>query len=153
MAYIDRSIQITWHSKRLQRDITLPFTYNVCSAVGRNCPNQTDDVMLVQTMLKMNAILNNPSSRIAALKIDGVCGRKTIQAIFTAQEDARRSIGSAKLLVDGVVGRALGTVSPQGNEYLIIHLNRSLFALSSARWSNLAKCVEVPAALKRAIAA
>ena len=98
------------------------FFYNVDAAVGANCPNKRDDVLLVQHFLI--TINNNPnafSPPIPTIPLkpnqiflpDGVAGPITIRAIEHFQQvgQSRGNNISVDGRVDKASGSGFGTVS------------------------------------------
>lgn len=80
-----------------------PF-YNLVHAVGANCPNHRDDVMMIQYMLRhlyvgALAYMKLPGE----MKVDGICGPVTINWILTYQRQGR--MRGVSVLVDGRVDR------------------------------------------------
>ena len=61
----------------------LPVFYNVVHAIGLNSPNQKDDVMLVQYLLKHWYHTVTPKEAVpkGQMKIDGICDGLTINWI------------------------------------------------------------------------
>jgi hypothetical protein len=67
--------------------------YSIEQSVGKGCPNQTDDVALVQFFLRAVMEDDNKSYQIPAggpLSIDGICGPQTIQHIRSWQEQENK---------------------------------------------------------------
>lgn len=66
--------------------------YTIEQTVGRGCPNQTDDVALVQFFLR--AVMEDDKKyKIpdgGPLSIDGICGPQTIQHIQSWQEQENK---------------------------------------------------------------
>jgi peptidoglycan hydrolase-like protein with peptidoglycan-binding domain len=94
----------------------LPYIYNVSYAVGPNCPNQREDVELVQTLLQF-------TSRVfplapGGLVVDGLFGPITAACIANFQRFG------PFMAQDGRVDRARGTLgSVSGRFYTIAWLN------------------------------
>jgi hypothetical protein len=66
----------------------LPIFYNVALAVGKNCPNIPDDVMLIQYLLDWRYKNCQPSARPnGVMKLDGVYGDVTANWILKFQLD------------------------------------------------------------------
>lgn len=67
----------------------LPIFYNVVHAVGNNCPNKRDDVMLVQYLLDWRYKNCQPRAAVpkGAMKIDGIYGGVTANWILKFQLD------------------------------------------------------------------
>lgn len=60
------------------------MTIGILKSVGRNGINNKDDVIFVQSALNSHAKKHTSTS---TLKVDGLCGTKTIQAISSFQKD------------------------------------------------------------------
>lgn len=110
------------------------FFYNVDAAVGANCPNKRDDVLLVQHFLI--TINNNPnafSPPIPTIPLkpnqiflpDGVAGPITIRAIEHFQQvgQSRGNNISVDGRVDKASGSGFGTVS--NTQFTILFLNNA----------------------------
>src|SRR5436305_99800 len=91
------------------------FFYNVDAAVGPGCPNQRNDVLLVQYFIV--TVSNNPKSFSPPfpplpfspkefLKVDGIPGPLTFRAIKHFQEVGRAR--GNNIATDGRVDRATG---------------------------------------------
>jgi hypothetical protein len=92
----------------------LAVAYVVDGAVGADCRNQRDDVLLVQFFLRVLGPRTvkgtnetfQPQGGLP-LAIDGVCGRRTIAAIKTFQTQFNKAVGDpadpSYLTQDGVV--------------------------------------------------
>src|SRR5579883_3181062 len=114
----------------ISSDSRLPSFYNVISAVGTQCPNQPNEVKLVQMMLQI--IYDAPAGE---LKPDGMCGPKTQKWIRQFQSDMRRS--GTPTSTDGRIDRArnqqgFGSISQ--TRYCIISLNEVAQACNPAAW-------------------
>ena len=92
----------------------LAVAYVVDDAVGADCRNRRDDVLLVQFLLRVlgTRTVHGTNETFqpqngAPLAIDGVCGRRTIAAIKTFQTQFNKAVGDPKdlsfLAQDGVV--------------------------------------------------
>ena len=92
----------------------LAVAYVVDGAVGADCRNQRDDVLLVQFLLRVLAprTVHGTNETFqpqngAPLAIDGVCGRRTIAAIKTFQTQFNKAVGDPAdpsfLAQDGII--------------------------------------------------
>jgi hypothetical protein len=68
---------------------TLPVFYNVVQAVGKNCPNNRNDVLLVQYLLYWvyKNVIPPEAKPNGEMKIDGICGGITNNWILKFQLD------------------------------------------------------------------
>ncbi len=79
--------------------------YNVVHAVGKNCPNLSDDVKLVQYLLKIFYDKYPAEYRPNGnMTVDGVCGAVTRNWILKFQLDCSADY-PGRILVDGRVDR------------------------------------------------
>lgn len=133
------------------------YFYNVDRAVGPGCPNQHDDVLLVQYLLKWlyakrqdlhYRTLQPPSE---PMKVDGIAGPITFRWIRRYQEGCK-AFGASKV-VDGKVDRASGFgYGPRtGTQYTIINLNSEYGVVCPAYYSNLAAAPDCPPHLAAAV--
>lgn len=106
----------------------LPTIYNLSFPVGPGMPNQFDDVLLVQTLMKMANFVrfsggSGPVESSRQIKIDGFFGPQTQRLIKAFEADRK----SARLLLadDGVFepSRSDGFTG-KGFLFKIVHLNR-----------------------------
>jgi hypothetical protein len=129
--------------------------YDVDHAVGPNCPNRTDDVMLVQYLLLK--FYGNPKRTAIApageMRVTGFCGPVTRRWILAFQ--MYLGAGTA---VDGQIdptrGRGVSTISH--TVYTIINLCNMYFQDLTAigqttRYVDLDKEPDVPLLLKTAL--
>lgn len=78
--------------------------YNLVKAVGSNCPNNRDDVMMVQYMLKNIYVGDKAHAKPPGeMTVDGICGPVTINWILTYQRQLRMS--GIPILIDGRIDR------------------------------------------------
>lgn len=83
----------------------------ISKAVGRNAVNAKNDVMFVQTAL--NTYAKKHASNTFPLKVDGLCGNKTIQAIYNFQKNhVGIAIPDARVDPNGRTLRHLTSSSP-----------------------------------------
>ena len=69
----------------------LPVFYNVVHAVGKNCPNMSDDVKLIQYLLKA-VYAKAPKSKPAGdIQVTGSCDSITMNWILKFQMDAAQA--------------------------------------------------------------
>ena len=79
--------------------------YNVVHAVGKNCPNMSDDVKLVQYLLKIYYEAVSIDFRpVGNMTVDGVCGPVTRNWILKFQIDCNHEY-PGEILVDERVDR------------------------------------------------
>jgi len=70
--------------------------FGITTSVGRGGVNSKEDVLFVQSAL--NAYAKKHASNTFLLKVDGICGEKTTQAIFNFQKNhVGISIPSARI--------------------------------------------------------
>jgi hypothetical protein len=127
--------------------VGVPYFYNVDSPVGPGCPNQRNDVLLVQYLLV--TINDNPNafsppfpplplSPGESLKVDGVVGPITCRAIKHFQE-----VGKARgnnIATDGRVDKATGSGAGATlhTQFTIIFLNNGYRILRPGIYPNIA---------------
>ncbi len=106
----------------------LPTIYNLNFAVGPNMPNNFDDVLLVQTLMKMANFTRfagglGPVESSTKIKVDGFFGPQTSRMIKAFEADRK---SAALLLVDDGIFEASSKDGFTGKGFLfkIIHLNR-----------------------------
>ena len=86
----------------------------ITTSVGRSGVNSKDDVLFVQSAL--NAYAKKHASNTFLLKVDGICGEKTTQAIFNFQKNhVGISIPSARIDPHGRTLHYLTTHQPHIN--------------------------------------
>jgi len=90
-------------------DPTLPTFYNVVRAVGKQCPNVSDDVKLVQYLLVAfydRALASSPvyTRPKGQMTVDGICGPVTLNWILKFQLDVNTRY-SGTLAADNRVDR------------------------------------------------
>lgn len=133
MGYVDSSPQ-------------LAYFYNVTNAVGEQCPNMKDDVMMVQYMLhhlyKGAPVNMKPAGE---LTVDGICGPVTKQWIRTYQNQLYQS--GFSISPDGRVDRIIDKVTFKGSisqtTYTLYYLNRNLADKDSQAYADLPNHVPV----------
>jgi hypothetical protein len=116
--------------------LDLPSIYNLTFPVGPNKPNVRDDVLLVQTLMKLaNFTRNNggPVEASSTIKIDGWFGDQTKRMIEAFELHIREK--HLPLIADGVFEPSSNDgYSAKGFVFKIIHLNR--FAMQATRFGN-----------------
>jgi hypothetical protein len=109
-----------------------PSYYNLHAAVGPDCPNRKDDVMLVQFLLKQH--YSSPQHRAYApageMVVDGIWGPITSRWLVAFQLSKRNA--GWLVLVDGRADPARGPKSSISHTAYIIRI------LSIQWWSDLA---------------
>ncbi len=119
-------------------DLDMHQVYNVSFAVGAGKPNVRDDVMLVQTLMKLAKFTRNnpgmgPVEGSSSITVDGIFGPQT-QRMIKAFEDEQRVSGKL-LIADGFVESApKDGFTKAGVQYKIIHLNRA--AIRGSGWEH-----------------
>jgi hypothetical protein len=117
----------------------LPVFYNVVHAVGKNAPNQRDDVKLVQHLLALLYAKAPWTPPEGTMTVDGICGPITLRWILQFQQDVRSNLG-APILVDGRADRVrnrngLGSIS--NTFYTLLYLNHGVKNLDPVAWAAL----------------
>jgi hypothetical protein len=114
----------------------LPIIYNIHLPVGPRMPNQRDDVLLVQTLMKLANFTRispalGPVESSRNITVDGYFGQQTERMIKAFEADQK---SAGKLLVaDGVFETSSKEgYTGKGVLYKIVHLNRK--AKISAGW-------------------
>lgn len=106
----------------------LPSIYNLTLPVGPNMPNVRDDVLLVQTLLKLanfnyNGAAHGPAGTSRSLKVDGWFGEQTKRMVEAFEVHIRKQ--RLLLIADGVFEPSSDDgYTAKGIIYKIIHLNR-----------------------------
>jgi hypothetical protein len=112
--------------------------YNVVHAVGKNCPNQLNDVKLVQMLLQLFYSRSGFQPPSGFMTIDGICGPVTKRWITTFQSDIRKQ--GLSVLVDSRVDRARNhqmTASISSTIYTIAWLNVLVNSYDSEAWASI----------------
>lgn len=129
-----------------------PF-YNVTKAVGKDCPNEKEDVLLVQFFLKriyMSSMMKAQTPN-GSLVVNGKCDEVTCNWILKFQIDMKN--GGLDCYPDGVVSKA-GNLKSNWNtsvgetNYTIRLLNNGLRTLDPVLYQSLAVSPEVPFELR-----
>lgn len=110
----------------------LPIFYNVVHAVGKECPNMRDDVMLVQYLLKAFYDKGAPAKGWqkppGEMKVTGLCGPTTKSWIIHFQRDVYKEFPGAISLdtrVDRIRNKDLrGSIT--GTIYTLAWLNNGV---------------------------
>lgn len=116
----------------------LPTIYNISFPVGQNMPNQGDDVLLVQTLMKIANFTRNspgmgPVEASRSIKVDGSFGPQTKRMIEAFEVYVREK--HLFLVADGVFEPSSDDgYTGKGIIYKIIHLNR--FAKQATPFGN-----------------
>ena len=106
----------------------LPNIYNLTFSVGPNMPNLRDDVLLVQTLMKLANFSCGRESHDSAetsrsIEVDGRFGAQTKRMIEAFEMFVREK--KLMLVADGVIVPASNDgYTAQGVVYKIIHLNQ-----------------------------
>lgn len=94
----------------------LPTIYNITYPVGPNRPNVRDDVLLIQTLLRLANFARD-------ITVDGLFGVQTEKMIEAFEACVRRK--HLLLAADGIFEPSSNNgYTPEGVIYKIIHLNR-----------------------------
>lgn len=128
----------------------LPHLYVVNSAVGYGCSNRTDDVMLVQFLLREVLGANNKRPLGKLLTVDGSFGPFTHYWMLFFQSIADQN--SRSIDFKGIAEPAAGlkiTLFSQGG--MVGHLNGFFRNAFPERWKHLEKDPSVPALLQKAM--
>jgi len=120
--------------------------YNVVHAVGANCPNHRDNVMMIQYMLRTQYVGAKAALQPRGeMKVDGICGPITLNWILTYQKQLR--MGGNSVLIDGRVDRIRDTSTFTGNisktGYTIYSLNYTLWETNNKAYMELPMFVPV----------
>ena len=114
----------------------LPSIYNITLPVGPNMPNVRDDVLLVQTLMKLANFARNGGGPVEAsrnIKVDGWFGDQTRRMIEAFEVHIREK--HLLLIPDGVLEPSSNDgYTAKGIIYKIIHLNR--FAKQATSFGN-----------------
>lgn len=129
--------------------------YNINSAVGLGMPNQRQDVLLVQFLLR--EVMNHPDSKAGRpagnnLSLDGVFGNQT-ETWIRAFQNLARTKGSA-IIVDGKVNSAppdYRAKMTSGMSYTIAHLNATYRRRWRINHDYLDRCPGLPAELRQSL--
>lgn len=108
----------------------MPIFYNVVHAVGRQCPNQRDDVKLIQYLLISFYEVSEPigyKKPPGNLAVTGNCDQTTMNWISDFQYSLRRN--SKPVALDGRIDRlrnksGIGSISK--TRYTLLFLNRGV---------------------------
>ena len=121
----------------MQTDLTgMHQVYNVSFPVGPRMPNARDDVLLVQTLLKLANFVRftpalGPVERSAEIAVDGYFGPQTKRMIVAFEDDQK--LHRRFFVADGIVEPSpKDGYTRSGVLYKIILMNRS--ALDASGW-------------------
>jgi hypothetical protein len=106
----------------------IPVLYNVIHAVGVNCPNKRDDVMMVQYLL-LNFYKNvqpKEATPKGNMTVDGICGGITKNWIKKFQTDLM--LRNLSIYADGRVDRIRNTASLTGS------ISNTIYTLAWLDW-------------------
>ena len=138
-----------------QRDEVLPLFFNVDEGVGKRRPNRTEDVLLVQFLIKA-VIQKVPQGadvtmieRMSKVPVNGLCDDATIDGILAVQEALKKR--NPGVVVDGVISRARG-YSYGAAKWTIVWLNQGLRNDFPNIWPRLQDIRICPPALKSKLA-
>ncbi len=127
--------------------------YNVDAAVGKGCPNQRIDVLLVQYLLKENIRLKSfgylPNTIVGPLQIDGLWNETWTTLVFNYQNELKHR--GKPVVHDGRVdpvagGRVLGSI--HHTIYTILWLNMGYYQVRPADFPKIAEVADCPAELR-----
>jgi len=123
-----------------------PLVFNVESSVGFNGQNSNgEDKVLVQFLLRRCADSPklNPARRARMkIRVDGMVGPATIDAIKAAQEHMRER--NPNTVVDGRVSRARGVTYATEAAWTIVTLNNVVRHNFPGQWPRLQDIAECP---------
>ena len=113
----------------------LTVFYNVVHAVGKDSPNQRDDVKLVQILLAtVYAKTGTPPK--GTMTVDGICGPITRSWLLKFQQDVKST--GRPILVDGRADRVRnrdGRGSISNTFYTLNYLNQGAKSLNPVGWA------------------
>jgi peptidoglycan hydrolase-like protein with peptidoglycan-binding domain len=134
----------------------LPIIYNIHLPVGSRMPNQRDDVLLVQTLMKLaNFVRSTPAlgpvEASRDITIDGYFGQQTERMIKAFEADQK---SAGKLFVaDGVFEpSSKDGYTGKGILYKVVHLNRKAKVSSGWKFDALPFDPETHAILRGSLA-
>lgn len=114
----------------------MPVFYNLVHAVGKNCPNMSDDVKLVQYLLKSLYAKLSPGKPSGEIEVTGLCDSTTMNWILQFQMQAAKQ-NPGKILVDNRIDRIrqkdfIGSLSH--TVYTLAALNASCITYCPEAW-------------------
>jgi len=114
----------------------MPVFYNLVHAVGKNCPNMSDDVKLVQYLLKSLYAKLSPAKPSGEIEVTGACDSTTMNWILQFQMQAAKQ-NPGKILVDNRIDRIrqkdfIGSLSH--TVYTLAALNASCITYCPEAW-------------------
>lgn len=128
-----------------------PLLFNVGAVVGKGGVNATEDVLLVQFLLRKwgetrKTLGAGFAARIAKVPINGIVDEATIDGIRAVQEDMREL--SPANVVDGRVSPAQGSFAYGSGIYTIATLNVGVRSAFPNAWPRLQDIKDCPALLQ-----
>jgi len=124
------------------------LVFNVDSHVGPGCPNNIEDVLLVQFMLvELGGITIDANLKKKLLKVpkSGICDDATNDGIRAVQEAVHNGVAAS--IVDGIVSPAKGALYG-GAAWTIVVLNTNVREANPGTWPRLQDFTGCPALLK-----
>lgn len=126
----------------------LPVFYNAVFSVGKNCPNMSNDVKLIQYMLK-NYYESAPPQTIRPagrkIEVNGIYDSPTDYAIVWYQNEIATLGGNEAIMVDGRVDRIFNKFNFKGSisqkHYTLYWLNQNLKHQNPAAFAALPSVV------------
>lgn len=121
----------------------MPTVYNVSFPVGPGMPNTKEDVLLVQTLMKLANFDrihpgHGPVETSRNIKIDGFFGPQTKR--LTEAFEALSKTNHLLLIADGIFeSSSKDGFTGKGILYKIIHLNRRAKKIEAFQYGNLPK--------------
>lgn len=133
----------------------LPTIYNVSLPVGPHMPNVRDDVLLVQTLLKLANVTridreNGRAETSRRLKVDGWFGNQTKRMIEVFEAHIREQ--HLLLIADGVLEPSSSDgYNNKGIIYKIIHLNRLAKEATLPEYNQIPTAAETDPLLRQSL--
>jgi hypothetical protein len=129
------------------------IVFNVDEHVGPNCPNATEDVFLVQFLMRKavaKALADRPllRQRILRVQVTGKCDPATVDGIKAVQERMKEK--NPGTIIDGRVSPAKGTIYGDGT-WTILTLNATVRGSYPETWPRLQDFQDCPAPLKQRV--
>ena len=129
------------------------IVFNVDTHVGRNCPNSTEDVLLVQFLMRKavsKTLMDRPAlrQRVLRVQMSGTCDETTIDGIRAIQE--RMKEHNPGTIIDGRVSPAKGAIYGDAT-WTIITLNSTVRNSYPETWPRLQDFDDCPVSLKQRV--